>query len=148
VSKADLLLKYLTPRQFDIALTEWEASGDPDPYSLWHSSQAKGGGFNFGSWSNEEADKLMERARFVVNEDERRKLYWRFQEIFAEELPALPLYYPVYTYGVSTRVQNVQIGSLNQPSERFGSFADWYMVTRRVPSNQIPTDAPPTPPGQ
>lgn len=148
VSKADLLLKYLTPRQFDVALTEWEASGDPDPYSLWHSSQAKGGGFNFGGWSNEEADKLLEKARFVINENERRKLYWRFQEIFAEELPALPLYYPVYTYGVSTRVQNVQIGSLNQPAERFANFADWYIVTRRVPANQIPTDVPPTPPGQ
>jgi hypothetical protein len=57
------------------------------------------------------------------------------------------LYYPVYTYGVSTRVHNVQIGALNQPSGRFATFADWYLLTRRVPANQEPQAAPPTPPG-
>ena len=148
VTKADLVRELLAPRHFAAALTEWETPGDPDPYSLWHSTQTKEGGYNFSDWNNEEADKIMEKARFTANEEERKKLYGRFQEIFADELPALPLYYPVYTYGVSTRVQNVQIPSLNQPSERFTNFADWYMVTRRVPANQIPTDAPPTPPGQ
>ncbi|MCX6043886.1 MAG: ABC transporter substrate-binding protein [Chloroflexi bacterium] len=148
VTKADLVRELLAPRHFDVALTEWEATGDPDPYTLWHSTQTKEGGSNFAGWSNEEADKVMERARFTTNEEERKQLYWRFQEIFSDELPALPLYYPVYTYGFSTRVHDVQIPSLNQPSERFSNFADWYIVTRRVPSNQIPTDTPPTPPGQ
>lgn len=143
-----LLGDILTPRSFDMALIELEVTGDPDPYSLWHSTQAEGGGYNFGGWRNQEADQIMEQARAIVDEAERQKLYWRFQEIFAEELPALPLYYPVYTYAVSTRVQNVQIPSLRQPSERFANFADWYIVTRRVPANQVPTDAPPTPPGQ
>ena len=63
------------------------------------------------------------------------------------ELPAAPLYYPVYTYGVSSDVHNVQIGALNQASERFETFADWYMLTRRVPANQVPDDAPPAAPG-
>jgi peptide/nickel transport system substrate-binding protein len=67
--------------------------------------------------------------------------------LIADELPALPLYYPVYTYGVSDTVYNVQMGSINQPSERFKTFADWYMVTKRVPANQAADLAPPTPPG-
>ncbi|MEZ4618695.1 MAG: hypothetical protein R2867_24710 [Caldilineaceae bacterium] len=82
----------------------------------------------------------------ITNEDERRALYWRFQDVFTDEVPSLVLFYPVYTYGVSKRVHNVQIGSLNQPADRFDS-TDWYMVTRRVPPNQVPADAPPTPPG-
>ena len=88
-----------------------------------------------------------DKARAIVDEAERQKLYWRFQEIFAEELPALPLYYPVYTYGVSKRVNNVQIGALNHPAERFETFNQWYIDSRRVPENQAPANLPPTPPG-
>jgi peptide/nickel transport system substrate-binding protein len=88
----------------------------------------------------------MEQARASISDAERKQLYARFQELFAEEAPALLLYYPVYTYGVSDRVRNVQIGSLNNRSGRFDTFADWYILTRRVPANQVPTTAPPTPP--
>ena len=143
---ATLVGDLLTPRRFEAALIGWELTGDPDPYPLWHSTQTEGGGQNYGGWENEEADGLLEQGRAIVDMEERRALYARFQEIFAEEVPALLLYYPVYTYGVSERVHDVQIGSLNKASERFSTFADWYMVTRRVPANQVPADLPPVPP--
>lgn len=147
VSFAGLVNDILAPRRFEAALISWETPGDPDPYPLWHSSQAEDPGQNYGSWRNEQADQIMEQARKTLLESERKELYAQFQSIFAEELPALLLYYPVYTYGVNEKVQNVQIGALNHPSERFAGFADWYMVTRRVPASQAPPSAPPTPPG-
>jgi peptide/nickel transport system substrate-binding protein len=147
VTFAGLVADFLNPRRFDAALVGWEVSGDPDPYPLWHSTQAGGGGQNYSGWANDEADAVMEQARAISDEAERRALYGRFQDIFAEEAPALLLYYPVFTYGVSAAVHNVQIGPLNQPSERFTAFADWYVLTRRVPANQAPISAPPTPPG-
>ena len=147
VTFAGLVADFLNPRRFDAALIGWEITGDPDPYPLWHSTQAEGGGQNFSGWRNEEADELMEEARALTDEAARQALYARFQEVFAEEAPSLLLYYPVYTYGVSTRVHNVQIGALPQPSGRFATFADWYILTRRVPANQVPQGAPPTPPG-
>jgi peptide/nickel transport system substrate-binding protein len=137
---------FLQPRKFDAALTVWDIPGDPDQYWLWHSTQIEEGGLNYTGWRNDEVDELLQKARSITNETERQTLYSRFQQIFAEEVPSLLLYYPVYTYGVSERVQNVQIGPLNRPAERFVSFADWYIVTRRVPLNQAPTTAPPTPP--
>jgi len=136
----------LIPRRFEAALIGWEQSGDPDPYPLWHSTQSEGGGQNYSGWSNEEADEILEQARAILDPVERKRLYDRFQEIFADEAPALLLYYPVYTYGVSDRVHNVQIGSLNRPAERFDAFSDWYMITRRMPADQVPAAAPPTPP--
>ncbi len=147
VTFAGLVADFLNPRRFDAALIGWELSGDPDPYPLWHSTQAEGGGQNYSGWANDEADAMMEQARALTDEAARRARYYRFQEIFAEEVPAILLYYPVYTYGVNSRVHNVQIGSLNQPNERFDTFADWYILTRRVPANQAPAAAPPTPPG-
>ncbi len=147
VTFAGLVADFLNPRRFDAALIGWELTGDPDPYPLWHSTQAAGGGQNYSGWSNDEADRVMEEARAIHDEAQRRALYWRFQEIWAEDVPALLLYYPVYTYGVRDRVKNVQIGVLNQPADRFGSFAEWYILTRRVPANQALPAAPPTPPG-
>lgn len=148
VSFVSLMSDFLLPRNYDAALITLDIPGDPDQYWLWHSTQSEQGGFNYAGWKNDEVDELLQQARAITDENERRTLYWRFQEIFAEEAPSLLLYYPVYTYGVNERVHNVQIGPLNQPADRFDSFANWYMVTRRVPINQVPTDVPPTPPGQ
>lgn len=141
-----LVSDLLVPRQFEAALISWDAPGDPDPYPLWHSTQSEGGGQNYSGWSNEVADQLMQEARASSDEETRKALYAELQELFALEAPAILLYHPVYTYGVSQRVNNVQIGALNHPSERFRTFPDWYMVTRRVPENQVPTQLPPTPP--
>jgi peptide/nickel transport system substrate-binding protein len=147
VSFAGMVSDFLAPRTFEVALTNWDQVGDPDPYTQWHSSQATGNGQNYAGWQNADADALMEQARRTTDSEQRKALYQQFQAIFADELPALPLYYPVYTYGVSRRVNNVQIGSINDPSERFRSFADWYIDSRRVPANQVPAGAPLTPPG-
>ena len=132
----------LTRSRFDAVLATWLTGGDPDPYSLWHSSQADGGGQNYGKWRDERADALLEQARATTDINQRRELYAQFQDIFAEEVPALMLYHPVYSYGVSNRIHNAQIGDISNPSQRFNSFADWYIVTRRVPVNQLPTATP------
>ncbi len=146
VTFVSLMSDFLLPRNFDAALITFDIPGDPDQYWLWHSSQSEGGGFNYAGWQNEEADTLLQQARSITDEAERRELYGRFQEVFAEEVPSLLLFYPVYTYGVDQRVHNVQIGPINRPADRFADFTDWYMVTRRVPANQVPTTVPPTPP--
>ena len=59
-----------------------------------------------------------------------------FQRVFAEELPALLLYYPVYTYGVRDKIHDVQMGPLNTPGDRYRSIADWYIVTKRSRSSK------------
>jgi peptide/nickel transport system substrate-binding protein len=147
VSFSGLVGDFLVPRTFDAALTDWDQVGDPDPFPQWHSSQVETGGQNYSGWQNADADRLMEEARKTTDAGERAELYRQFQSIFTEELPALLLYHPVFTYGVSRRVNNVQIGALNSPAERFATFPQWYIDLRRVPANQAPADLPPTPPG-
>ena len=122
---------FLAPRSFDAALVHWELSGDPDPYPLWHSTQSKAGQ-NYAGWDNREADEAIEKARALTDPALRRGYYLEFQRIFAEEMPALLLYYPVYTYGVRSKVQAVQMGPLNTAADRFRTVADWYIVTKRV----------------
>ena len=52
--------------------------------------------------------------------------------IFAKELPALPLFVPVYSYGVNAEVQGVQVAALYEPSDRLATFTNWYLLTRRA----------------
>jgi peptide/nickel transport system substrate-binding protein len=131
VNLASLAADYLSPRTFQAAVTHWQLSGDPDPYPLWHSTQSDNGQ-NYTGWSNEQADLLMEEGRSTNDPGRRIQLYSEFQRIFAEELPALPLFNDVYAYGVSDKVKDVEIGQLNWPWERFRSAGQWYIVTQRV----------------
>ena len=71
------------------------------------------------------------QARVVADQNMRTRLYRNFQVVFARELPAIPLYYPIYTYGVDQRVQGVQAVPLFEPADRFKGIATWYLVTRR-----------------
>jgi peptide/nickel transport system substrate-binding protein len=131
VSLPGLTADFLAPRSFDAALVDWELSGDPDPYPLWHSTQAKTGQ-NYSGWESRPADEAIERARSLPDHESRIPYYKDFQRIFSEEVPALMLYYPVYTYGVRNKVRDAQMGPLNSPGDRYRSIANWYIITKRV----------------
>jgi peptide/nickel transport system substrate-binding protein len=131
VTLSGLTTDFLAPRSFDAAVVHWELAGDPDPYPLWHSTQIKDGQ-NYGGWNDRATDEAIEQARAVTDVTARKNYYSQFQRIFASEVPALLLYYPVYTCGVRDKVRGVQIGPLNEPSDRFRNVTDWYIVTRRI----------------
>lgn len=100
---------------------------------------------NYVGWSDAKVDALLDQADDEPGRAARPVS--AVQAISADELPSLPLYYPVYTYGVSKRVNNVQIGSIDNPSERFTDLPRWYIDWQGVPANQVPPGIPPTPPG-
>lgn len=116
-------------RNFDAALTEIGLTADPDPYPLWHSTQA-GSGQNYSGFANEQADLIMEQIRITADLERRTQLYHAFQQIFAEEVPSLLIYYPIYLYGVDARVRQVQLSPLFRPADRFRNLADWYIQLR------------------
>jgi peptide/nickel transport system substrate-binding protein len=139
VTLAGLTADFLVPRTFDAALVHWELSGDPDPYPLWHGTQVKTGQ-NYAGWENRQADEAIERARSLADREARRQLYLEWQRIFADEVPSLLLYHPVYTYGVRNKLRDVQMGPLNTPGDRFQSIAGWYIVTKRVTERAAPVE--------
>jgi len=128
-----LVLNTLASRSYQAALVDLNLSRtpDPDPYPFWHQAEATGGQ-NYSQWDNRAASEYLEQARVTVDLGLRSKLYRNFQIVFAKELPSLPLYIPVYSYGVDSQVQGVQINPLYEPSDRFASFTSWYLITRRA----------------
>ncbi|MDY6877322.1 MAG: ABC transporter substrate-binding protein [Chloroflexota bacterium] len=121
----------LESRDFEAILVHVALPGDPDPYLFWHETQVENGQ-NYAGLVHRRISEITEQARVIVNPENRQELYHEFQEIFAQEVPALLLYVPVYTYGVDERIQDVQIGPLMHPSDRFHTISDWWIVHRRV----------------
>ena len=126
----DLLAGYLEPRNYQAALVElnFSRSPDPDPYPFWHQAQ-KTNGQNYSGWDDRQVSEYLEQARVTVDYNERLKRYRNFQVRFMAELPALPLFYPVYTYAVDGQVRGISVGPLFDPSDRFNNIVDWYLVT-------------------
>lgn len=125
------LTERLAQHNFQAALAQVFISGDPDPYPLWHLSQIETGQ-NYAGWNNDRASMLLEKARTVSNQGSRNDYYFEFQRLFTQEIPSLILFYPVYTYGVNKEIQGVQLGPISNPSDRFRTLPDWYVLTRRV----------------
>jgi peptide/nickel transport system substrate-binding protein len=123
----------LESRTYEAALARLVVPGDPDPYPFWHQMQAlPGQGQNYTGFEHRRVSEIIEQARITVNPEERLRLYHEFQQLFMEEVPAIPLYVPVYTYALDTRVNGEQLGPLMRPGDRFHTIADWYVLQRRV----------------
>lgn len=123
----------LRPRNFDAVLYSWgNLPSDPDPYLMWHSTQIGGDGQNYAGLNNIDIDQLLEQGRQSTDQTERARLYRDFQDLFADEVPSLLLYYPVYNYAVDDMVKGVQLGPMMDASDRFRTVAEWYIKTRRV----------------
>ncbi len=131
-SFADIVNDQLRPHKFQAALVRWDLHGDPDPYPLWHSTQMEHGQ-NYGGWQNRHADEAMEQGRRAITMTDRITAYHAFQQIFADQVPALLLYASMFTCGVRDNIHGVRMGSVTRPADCFRYFSAWYIAEKRVP---------------
>ncbi len=82
------------PKAFDACILGWSLSPDPDDYQIWHSSQIEKG-FNFISYRNPEVDRLWEEGRREYDIEKRKAIYWRINELMAEDQPYTFLFVPL-----------------------------------------------------
>lgn len=140
----ELLSAYLEPRAYQAALVTLNLTRtpDPDPYPFWDQAQISGGQ-NYAQWNDRQASEFLEQARITVDIGERTKAYRNFQVRFSKDLPALPLFYPVYSYGVDAQMRDVRIGSFTDPSDRFNTILSWYLVAKKpLGLENSPTSTP------
>lgn len=129
---AGLLQNFLIPRKYDAILYGIDPGADPDPYPLWHSSQNTQDGLNVSALKQPKVDELLEKARTTIDPGARREFYRQFQQLFADEMPSVPLYHPGYLYAVDRAVKGMSLGVLFDPSSRFQNVTKWYKNTRRI----------------
>lgn len=124
-----IVTEIIKSRNFSSLLYGEITGADPDPYAFWHSSQIGQAGLNLADYSNKEADKLLEDGRLTNDSKVRQEKYAKFQEILAEDEPAIFLYSPYYTYVQSKNIKGFKVKSVISPSDRFTDVSQWYMKT-------------------
>ncbi|NPV40887.1 MAG: peptide ABC transporter substrate-binding protein [Anaerolineae bacterium] len=127
-----LILDHLQPLTYEAALIDidYTNSPDPDPYPFWDQAE-QSGGQNYSQWENRTISQYLEEARVLLDTSERAKLYRNFQVVFADELPALPLFYPVYNYAVDKSIQGIRLGSWYDTPDRFNNVTQWYILAQK-----------------
>lgn len=102
-----VMTKTLKDHQFDAGVVGLTFDLVQDPYQVFHSSSTAGGS-NFQNFKNAESDRLIEQARQEFDDEKRKQIYWRWQELIQEEQPVTYLYYLKEPAAYSKRFQNVQ----------------------------------------
>src|SRR5438093_6754587 len=82
---------------FDILFVGYNLGIDPDPYSLYHSSQFAPSGGNYYLWNNTQNDNLDNLIKTTLNATTRNSYVKQWQVLAANELPSIPI---LYTRGV------------------------------------------------
>jgi len=116
-----IFIDNLNNRNFDAVMLSWGGTIESDPYQIFHSSQIAGKGNNFISFSNKEADTLMDKARRTLDPEKRYELYHQFHKILHEEQPyTFLLSRPTFVF-LDKRFENVKTHALGLESY------EWYV---------------------
>ena len=98
-------------RQFDVLMVGFSWGVDPDQAQVWHSRNAAVGGFNGMQYKNPDLDKVLDDAVATLDQEKRKQLYFKMQQILAEDVPAPILTFPNGLLSINKRVQNWQWGT-------------------------------------
>ncbi|MDR7522329.1 MAG: peptide ABC transporter substrate-binding protein [Armatimonadota bacterium] len=102
----------------------WVMSPLTLPHAFWHSNQIPAAannweGSNYPGWRNAENDKLCDEALQEIDTAKRVALLKRQQELWAEDLPAIPLYFRLSLTTSHKRLANVKPAGLS------GTYINW-----------------------
>ena len=120
---AAFIKEFVKPRRFEVVVLGLGTGIDPDQFVVWHSSQRGPDQMNRTGYDNPEVDRLLEAGRMSCVQSERVRYYHRIQEILAEDLPMIFLYYRDALPVVASRVRGVSA----TPSGIMYNFNEWYV---------------------
>jgi len=104
----------VTKRQFPgLALYSWFGTPDQVPRSTLHSAhipkpENNFSGQNFTGFADPRMDKLIEQLEGEFDKAKRQVLWTQLQDLYAEELPALPLYFNAFSFVTPTWLKGLE----------------------------------------
>ncbi|MBF0481081.1 MAG: peptide-binding protein [Desulfovibrionaceae bacterium] len=128
VEWASFLKEFVDKGRFDAVILGWSVPQDPDIYDVWHSSKAVPGGLNFVDYKSPELDDLLEKGRRTLDQNERKAIYDRLQEVLHRDQPYCFLFTPYALPIVSSRIHGV----FEAPAGIEHNFIRWWAAA--VPS--------------
>ncbi|MBU0767159.1 hypothetical protein KKF55_05290 [Patescibacteria group bacterium] len=132
----------LLNRDYDILLYGQSLLDNLDSYPYWHSSgkqkltgeraDIRLDAYNLSQYSSLKADTLLETIRQTSDEDERSESLVELREVLKEDVPAIFLYAPLYTFAYSRNLQGIALGNISLHSDRFLTLHNWFLKQERV----------------
>ncbi len=95
---------------YDASYLSWDLEPDPDPYSLFHSSQNPPRGQNFVFYASRDADRLIEQGRRELDQSKRQAIYYQLHALLAADQPYSWVTQPSEKWVVNRRVKGVKMG--------------------------------------
>jgi ABC-type transport system substrate-binding protein len=111
-----LVVQRLEKKEYEACVLGWTTGLTPDPYQLWHSSQADvPASSNHIRFKNAEADKLIAEIRSCFDQARRIELCRKFHALLAEEQPYTFLFSPDSLQVINRRYRNRHVFPLGLP---------------------------------
>ena len=105
-----VLVKRVGEKNFEACALGWTGTLKPDPYQLWHSSQATlPNSSNIISYRSREADTLIEKLRLSFDGKERTRLYHALHKVIYDDAPYIFLFAPSNLTVIHKRYRNVRV---------------------------------------
>jgi peptide/nickel transport system substrate-binding protein len=106
--------EYTTKSQFDTLMVGWEPTMgmDPDYSDRCHSKRIPvkhGSGSNYVQYENPDLDKLLDEGAVLTDQNKRKAVYAKVQQILADDLPFLPIFAYVMIYGKKGELQGYEV---------------------------------------
>ncbi|HEV2132087.1 MAG TPA: ABC transporter substrate-binding protein [Longimicrobiaceae bacterium] len=95
-------------RNFEAVVLNWVEAFGKDDSPLLH-SRSRNEPQGYVGYANPEADRLLDTLAVIVDREEARPFWIRYQRLMASEVPYTVLYYGKPTVAVSNRLQGVQM---------------------------------------
>ncbi len=128
----ELIETKIVPRDYDLLLFVQKLGPDPDLFAYWHSSQTKSPGLNLSNYNNQTIDSLINQARSETDKSIRDGYYLQILEIMKNDVPAIFLVQPVYSYAIDKNIKGFNIKTLIDEPSRFYDLPNWYINTRHA----------------
>jgi len=123
---------YIRQRDYEALFFGLAIGRGMDLFPFWHSSQRNDPGLNVSLYANNDVDSSTEKARQTTSREERALFIQQTIDKIKEDAPAAFLYTPLFTYAIPEKLNNVMLGNIDTPSERFRGVHTWYIETDKV----------------
>ena len=123
----------ITKREFTMAMFAWTSAPEDLPRDELYSTEIPTPGNNYSGqnhtgWKNQDADKLMDAIETELDRPKRQILWQQLQALYADQLPALPLYFRAEAYIMPKWLQGVVPTGHQYPSTLW--VENWRAVGR------------------
>lgn len=130
--QTDLVQAIIRPRSFEALLFGNDIGRAVDLYPFWHSSQKDDPGLNIAQYANIDTDDLLADMRIEKDAVKRAEMIQQFVNIVSEEIPAIFLYTPTFSYVLDKNVTATNLDGLSKPSDRFSNITSWHMSANKL----------------